>query len=77
MLPGYSIHQRIEALEKWEATWSNLKIIESPSHIKYVVPSEHLSRSALCILEIQDDFLMKIHHRNNIRGYTYIDLRTF
>jgi hypothetical protein len=77
MLPGYSIARRIEALEKWEAAWSNLEMIESPSHVKYVVPSEHMPRFASCTLEIHDDFLIKSIRRNNIRGYAYIDLRTF
>src|SRR6266851_1449827 len=77
MLPGYSIHQRIEALEKWEAAWSNLEMIESPCHVKYVVPSEHMSWFSPCTLEIHDDFLIKISRHNNIRGYAYVDLRTF
>ena len=71
LLPGYTIPQRIEALKKWEAAWNSLEMIESPCHVKHVVPSEHISPCT-----IHDDFLIMINRRN-IPGYAYIDLRTF
>jgi len=71
LLPGYTIPQRIEALEKWEAAWSNLEMIESSCHVKYMVPCEISFPS--CI--ILDDFLIITYI--DTPGYGYVDLRTF
>jgi hypothetical protein len=77
LLPGYTIPQRMEALEKWEAAWRNLEMIESSGHIKYIVPCE-ISHPRI----IHDDFLIMIPGFNaipgfNTPGYGYVDLRTF
>jgi hypothetical protein len=77
LLPGYTIRQRIEALEKWEAAWRNLEMIESSGHIKYMVPCE-INHPRI----IHDDFLIMIPGFNaipdfNTPGYAYVDLRTF
>jgi hypothetical protein len=39
MLPGYTIPQRIEALERWEATWRNLEA-QSSFQVKRIVTCE-------------------------------------
>jgi hypothetical protein len=77
LLPGYTIRQRIEALEKWEAAWNNLEMIKDSCHVKHMVPYEPYENRSLSSLpcEIHDDFLIIINcHR--IPGYAYIDLRT-
>src|SRR6266851_5021324 len=79
LFPGYTIRQRIEALEKWEAAWSNLEMIDSSCHVKHMVPSE-ISFPSLTVLtyRIHDDFLIKIYgFRVDTPGYGYVDLRTF
>ena len=38
LFPGYTIAQRIDALEKWEAAWSNVEMSESSCHVKHIVP---------------------------------------
>ena len=74
LLPGYTIPQRIEALGKWEAGWSDLEMIESSRcHVKHMVPYE-ISSESTC--RIQDDFLI-VKYRGKIPGYAYVDLRTF
>ena len=80
LLPGYTIPQRIEALEKWEATWSDLEMIESSCcHVKHMVP--HEDRSGGGTGRIQDDFLILISDYSDrytsTPGYRYLDLRTF
>ena len=72
LFPGYTIHQRIEALEKWEAAWSNLEMVESSCHVKHKVPCEISSLGC----RIHDDFLIMIHG-SNTPGYAYVDLLTF
>src|SRR6266853_4102872 len=72
LFPGYTIRQRIDALEKWEAAWSNFEMIESSCHVKHMVPYE--ISSLRC--RIHDDFLIMIHGFNT-PGYGYVDLRTF
>jgi len=74
LFPGYTIRQRIEALEKWEAAWSNIEMIESYCHVKHMVPYEIRSPSLTC--RIHDDFLIMVPYFNTT-GYAYIDLRTF
>ncbi len=74
LLPGYTISQRIEALEKWEAAWSDVEMIESSCcHVKHKVPYQIDSESG----EIQDDFLIVIFGPYSVPGYAYVDLRTF
>ena len=57
LLPGYTIRQRIEALEKWEAAWSNLEMIESSCHVKHIVPCWGFASSQT--ISIHDDFLIR------------------
>jgi hypothetical protein len=76
LFPGYTIRQRIDALEKWEAAWSNFKTIGSSCHVKYMVPYEIRSRSPTLTCRIHDDFLIMTHVFET-PGYAYVDLRTF
>ena len=74
LLPGYTIPQRIEALEKWEAAWNNLEMIESSCHIKHTVPCE--ISSLRC--RIHDDFLIMTRIQNprvRIRRSGYLPTR--
>jgi hypothetical protein len=73
LLPSYTIPQRIEALEKWEASWRNLDMIESSCHIKHIVPCDARIYYP-CI--IRDDFLIMINPCS-IPWFAYVDLRTF
>jgi len=81
LLPGYTIRQRIEALEKWEAAWSNIEMSESSSHVKHIVhvPWGAFTSPTNCI---RDDFLITFHTApplagTPLAGYAYLDLRTF
>jgi hypothetical protein len=76
LFPGYTIRQRIESLEKWEAAWSNIEMIESSCHVKHMVPYKIRSRASLLTCRIHDDFLI-MKHGFNTPGYAYVDLRTF
>jgi hypothetical protein len=74
MLPGYTIPQRIEALERWEATWTNLEA-QNSLQVKRIVPCE-LGGSRCNSFKILDDFLIATHLFGDA-GYGYIDLRAF
>ncbi|KAI0284902.1 hypothetical protein BC826DRAFT_130629 [Russula brevipes] len=75
MLPGYTIPQRIEALERWETTWRNLEA-QSSCQVKRIVPCE-LGGSPCHIYRIRDDFLIATHgYAFTLNpGYGYVDLR--
>ncbi|KAI0285574.1 hypothetical protein BC826DRAFT_1189623 [Russula brevipes] len=75
MLPGYTIPQRIEALERWEATWRNLEA-QSSFQVKRIVGCE-LAGSPCSEYIIRDDFLIATPISGRDPGYSYIDLRTF
>jgi len=75
LFPSYTIRQRIEALEKWEAAWSNLEMIDSSCYIKHMVPCE-ISYPSILTYRIHDDFLIMTHSFDS-PGYGYVDLRTF
>jgi hypothetical protein len=74
LLPGYTISQRIEALDKWETTWRNLEF-KSSYQIKHA-PSRQLVWNPESACRIQDDFLIAINCFDR-PGYAYVDLRTF
>jgi hypothetical protein len=75
MLPGYTIPQRIEALERWETAWRNLEARGS-CQVKRIVlcnlPGEPRSTYI-----IRDDFLISMQAFGLNPGYGYIDLRVF
>jgi len=73
LFPGYTIRQRIDALQKWEAAWKDLEMIKSFRCVEHMVPfkTEYFESG-----RIQDDFLIMICARE-IGGYGYLDLRTF
>jgi hypothetical protein len=75
MLSGYTIPQRIEALERWEATWRNLEA-QSSFQVKRIVPCE-LAGSPCSEYIIRDDFLIATPISGRDTGYSYIDLRVF
>jgi hypothetical protein len=75
MLPGYTIPQRIEALERWEATWRNLEA-QSSCHVKRIVPCDLAGIRCLTYI-IRDDFLIATHGYGREPGYGYVDLRVF
>jgi hypothetical protein len=73
MLPGYTIPQRIEALERLEATWRNLEA-QSSRHVKRIVPC-NLGGNLCHTYIIHDDFLIATDSFVPDPGYGYIDLR--
>ncbi|KAI0285578.1 hypothetical protein BC826DRAFT_1189625 [Russula brevipes] len=75
MLPGYTIPQRIEALERWEAAWRNLEA-QSSFQVKRIVACE-LAGIGCCTYIMRDDFLIATHGSGIDPGYGYIDLRVF
>jgi len=78
VFPGYTIRQRIDALEKWEASWSNFKMIESSCQVKYMVPYEIRSRSPTPTCRVHDDFLIMTRIQNprvRIRRSGYLPTR--
>ncbi|KAI0285579.1 hypothetical protein BC826DRAFT_1122693 [Russula brevipes] len=75
MLPGYTIPQRIEALERWEATWRNLEA-QSSFQVKRIVPCD-LAGEICSTYIIRDDFLIATHGFHMDPGYGYVDLRVF
>jgi hypothetical protein len=74
LLPGYTIPQRIDALEKWEARWSYLET-EGPYHVKDVLACQFKWRDDTTYM-INDDFFIATCCFNE-PAYGYIDLRTF
>ncbi|KAI0284897.1 hypothetical protein BC826DRAFT_130502 [Russula brevipes] len=77
MLPGYTIPQRVEALERWEASWRNLEA-QSSFQVKRIVGCELAGRRCSTYI-IRDDFLIATHgsiYTLN-QGYGYVDLRVF
>jgi hypothetical protein len=75
MLPGYTIPQRIEALERWEADWRNLGARGS-YQVNRIVTCELAGRPCSAYI-IRDDFLIATHEFGLDPGYGYIDLRAF
>ncbi|KAI0285577.1 hypothetical protein BC826DRAFT_1189624 [Russula brevipes] len=79
MLPGYTIPQRIEALERLEAAWRNLEARGScqVKRIVFCEPPEEPKSTYI----IRDDFLIatcKTTGQSDINsGYGYVDLRVF
>ncbi|KAI0284901.1 hypothetical protein BC826DRAFT_130598 [Russula brevipes] len=75
MLPGYTIPQRIEALERWEASWRNLEA-QSSFQVRRMVACE-LAGGRCSEYIIHDDFLIAtsgyVYDLNP--GYGYVDLR--
>ena len=74
LLPGYTIPQRIDALEKWEASWSHLET-GGPYQVKDVFASQFRWRDYTTYM-INDDFLIATCCFNE-PGYGYVDLRAF
>ncbi len=79
LFPGYTIRQRIDALEKWEAAWSNVEMSESSCHVKHIVPWGGFTSSRT--ISIHDDFFIRFRTAPlagyAMAGYGYLDLRTF
>jgi hypothetical protein len=75
MLPGYTIPQRIEALERWESAWRNLEGRASCQVMRIVTCKLPGEPSSTYI--IRDDFLIEMCQFDINPGYGYIDLRTF
>ncbi|KAI0284899.1 hypothetical protein BC826DRAFT_130544 [Russula brevipes] len=75
MLPGYTIPQRVEALEAWEASWRNLEA-QSSFQVKRIVGCELAGSPCQCSKYIiRDDFLIATPISGRDPGYSYIDLR--
>ena len=76
LLPGYTISQRIEALEKWEAGWRDLET-QDPHCVKDVVACEFgWTPNLAANLKVHDNFLIGSGLFGS-PGYRYLDLRTF
>ena len=76
LLPGYTIPQRIDALEKWGASWSYLETeARGPYHMKDVLACQFKWRDDTMYM-INDDFLIATCCFNEPE-YGYIDLRAF
>jgi hypothetical protein len=76
MLPGYTIPQRIEALERWEAYWRNLEA-QSSFQIRRIVACELAGRRCSIIHNSRrlPDSDASTFDPNP--GYGYVDLRVF
>jgi hypothetical protein len=76
LIPGYTTSQRIEALEKCEATWHDVYIGGS-HHVKYTFTCQfprNLPGSSACL--VHNGFMMALKTVDN-PAYAYVDLRTF
>jgi len=76
LIPGYTTSQRIEALEKCEATWGDVYIGGS-HHVKYMFSYQFPGRypcNSAC--SVHDGFLIGLKTVNE-PAYAYVDLRTF
>ncbi|KAI0284893.1 hypothetical protein BC826DRAFT_130332 [Russula brevipes] len=75
MLPGYTILQRVEALERWEVSWRNLEA-QSSYQVRRIVGCE-LAGGRCSKYIIRDDFLIAMHDSmfSLKPGYGYVDLR--
>jgi hypothetical protein len=73
--PGYTIPQRIEALERWEAAWRNLEA-QSSCQVKRIVTCELAGRRCSKYI-IRDDFLIATSGSDFSLnpGYGYVNLR--
>lgn len=72
LLPGYTIPERIEALERWETSWKDFDL-QNFSHVNYVVACE-IKRERLFPSKICDDFLI-VTHFSDPAGHAYVDMR--
>jgi len=76
LLPGYTTSQRIEALEKCEATWGDI-YIGSSHHVKHLFTCQFTrSRGYNPACWIHNGFLIGIKYSDK-PAYAYVDLRTF
>ncbi|KAI0284896.1 hypothetical protein BC826DRAFT_130471 [Russula brevipes] len=75
MLPGYTIPQRIEALERWEAAWRNLEA-QNSYQVRRIVGCK-LAGGRCSEYIIHDDFLIATsgYLFDPNPGYGYVDLR--
>ncbi|KAI0284892.1 hypothetical protein BC826DRAFT_130352 [Russula brevipes] len=75
MLPGYTIPQRIEALERWEASWRNLEA-QNSYQVRRIVGCK-LAGGRCSEYTIHDDFLIATsgYLFDPYPGYGYVDLR--
>ncbi|KAI0252297.1 hypothetical protein BJV78DRAFT_369217 [Lactifluus subvellereus] len=74
LLPGYTLPERIEALERWETSWSWKGLdIHNPSYVKYFVACE-FEGEPFFSTTICDDFLIATRSSDPV-GYAYVDLR--
>ncbi|KAI0252295.1 hypothetical protein BJV78DRAFT_1153850 [Lactifluus subvellereus] len=72
LLPGYTLPDRIEALERWETSWKTIDIPNS-LHFKYLVACKLEGERAFS-WTICDDFLIMTRF-SDPAGYAYVDLR--
>ena len=77
LIPGYTTSQRIEALEKCEATWRDV-FIGGSHHVKYMFTCQFPRKlPSSFVYSVHNGFLIVALKTVDKPAYAHVDLRTF